>query len=768
MTEQKQPAKHIGPYRILDTLGEGGMGIVYLAEQTEPIERQVAIKVTRQPRQQSERLHMRFELERRILARMAHPNIARVYEAGDLDDGSPYLVMEYVQGVPLDQYCDQGHLDLDTRLELFLQICAGIHHAHQKGVVHRDIKPANLLVQEQDGQPIVKILDFGIAKDLDTPVDQNLTVGMLMGTPAFASPELAAQGTGGEDGSIDIRSDVYALGVLLYSLVVGQLPHAEVDIGLLEYMERVAHREPALASSRLGQLPVDRQVEVARQRSTTASRLRHRLRGDLDSVLATALARERDQRYGSVTALADDIRRHLAFEPIQAASAGRLYRVRKFVRRHRTAASVAVLILMILVGGLVARDYEARKAHRAQLEAQTVTDFLLGLFADAKPAGSEAEEVTLRQVLDRGTERLDNRFTEEPELRARLLATMGRVHVALGSYDLALDLLLEAEELYQELVPEKPLDQADNLLWLGKAQSKEQHLEDAEVSLRKAVRLHHEHLPADHPRVSESLLQLAQFFQFVHRLDEATAGYKELLELNPETSSDGALMRAKAQTGLGIAYVRLGQVEEGARLLHQGVQGMIASLGPDHLDLARPMNLLAEARFELGEPEEAVRLRRHRLEIEQALLPADHPELASSHTNLGVLLAEMGRVSEAETHFHRAVKIRHSSLGPDHPSLAAGYWNLARAALILHGPREAIVHQEEALRIYRLQPTSSLEQIREALASLVKLHREVGDTEAAKRLERELESLPAEAGDSAEPGIVLIGEAPEWEVGDRD
>ncbi len=763
MTEQKQPAKHIGPYRILDTLGEGGMGIVYLAEQTEPIERQVAIKVTRQPRQQSERLHMRFELERRILARMAHPNIARVYEAGDLDDGSPYLVMEYVQGVPLDQYCDQGHLDLDTRLELFLQICAGIHHAHQKGVVHRDIKPANLLVQEQDGQPIVKILDFGIAKDLDTPVDQNLTVGMLMGTPAFASPELAAQGTGGEDGSIDIRSDVYALGVLLYSLVVGQLPHAEVDIGLLEYMERVAHREPALASSRLGQLPVDRQVEVARQRSTTASRLRHRLRGDLDSVLATALARERDQRYGSVTALADDLHRFLAFEPVHAASPGKLYLAKKFARRHRTAVAVSALILTIFVGSLIARDHEARRARRAQLEAQSVTDFLLGLFADAKPAGSAEEEVTLRQVLDRGTERLEGRFTEEPELRARLLETMGKVHVALGSYELALDLLLEAEELHLQVVPEAPEEHAYRLLWLGTAQNELHQLEEAETSLRHAVRLHREHLPNERADISGSLHQLAQFLLRTHRLEEAATTYEELLKLNLETSDEAALMHARAKTGLGTTYVRLGQFAEGAALLEQGMEGMIAFLGPDHLDLAGPLTSLAQARFQLGEPEVAVRLARRNLEIKEAVLPPNHPKLASSNSNIGVFLAQMGRVSEAEPYFERGLAVQRSSLGPDHPSLAPKLENLALVAIRLDKTAEAITHQEEALRIYQAQETPNLGRIRKLLGSLLELHRAVGSTEAAAWLERELASLPVEARDSAEPGIVSIGETEERE-----
>ncbi|MBL8898347.1 MAG: serine/threonine protein kinase [Planctomycetes bacterium] len=409
----------IGPYRVRELLGHGGMGEVYLAEQREPVQRQVAVKLVKRGMDTREIL-ARFAAERQALARMNHPAIARVFDAGSTADGRPYFAMEYVAGQPIQSYCDERQLDTQQRLQLFLEVCEGVQHAHLKGILHRDLKPSNLLVAEVDGKPAVKVIDFGIAK----AIDENLAGhtlstarGVLLGTPEYMSPEQAANE--GED--LDLRSDVYSLGVVLYELLTGELPFAARKLrrDLPRLREILLSEEPLPPSRRVTDADPDTARRLA-QRRATRSELSRRLRGDLDVIALKALARDRAERYASVGELAADLRRHLAHEPVLASSPSRLYRLRKFVRRYRLQVAATSGIFAALLAGLVASSIYRRRAEDSAVRAA------LALSAEQSARGDAEQQFTravlvvdslLRQVAD---QRLDGVPQAEPVRRAIL------------------------------------------------------------------------------------------------------------------------------------------------------------------------------------------------------------------------------------------------------------------------------------------------------------------------------------------------------------
>ncbi len=757
--EPPPPApESIGPYRLLRVLGQGGMGTVYLAEQTEPIQRQVAVKVTRHQRY-SPRLHLRFELERRALARMSHPNIAQVYEAGELSDGRPYFVMEHVPGVQLDHYCDQHRLDVRERISLFLQVCAGIHHAHQKGVLHRDIKPANLLVSEPDEQPLVKVLDFGIAKELDAPVDaEQLTANAQPGTPAFFSPEVAGRDPDRTDDTIDIRSDVYSLGVLLYLLLVGKLPHEAANLSLLEYLQKVSADEPLAPSERLRRLSSDGQYQVSHCRDVTVHRLRRQLLGDLDRIVLKALARERRHRYGSAVELADDLQRFLAFEPVQARPPGGLYVLGKFGRRNRATVIATILLVLALVGGLIVRSHEARVARQAQEDAQEVNEFLLDLFADAKPPGSRADEVTLRDVLDRGTARIEDHFADQPAVRVRLSETMGEVYISLGSYETARLLLEEAEELRQKLsVAETPLEHAQRLVLLGNSYLALGRIEEAERATRQSVQVLEAHLPPDDLDLLRVRTTLANSLDYAGRTKEAVPLLEQALAASEgKPTSVPSILKFEILSGLGRAYLKQGRIEEAQALLEECVAAKQAIMGTDHLELIPDLDALARIEAGLGRVEEAEELHRRVLGIAERGLDANHPFVGIALNNLGVFLWQTGSLEEAQLHLERALSIASETLGSDHLELTSSLNNLAGLAAARQQPHDAIAYLERELEILDQNLPAGHERFRPTLEGLTVLLYQVGNESRAAQLEERLESVPLFSGQEQAPGEYAV------------
>lgn len=451
-------------YRLLEVLGQGGMGTVYRAEQQNPIHRTVALKLMRPGL--GEMARRRFDAERQALARMQHPHIAQVFEAGWTANLQPYVAMELVDGQHITAYCDQRRLDLDARLELFVGVCRAVQHAHHKGVLHRDLKPSNILVTEVAGRPLPKIIDFGIAKALDGPlIEQTLMTGeALLGTPGYLSPE-ALQGA-----EVDTRSDIYALGAVLYRLLLGVLPFDETTLSRL--IHRQTTEDPPGMAQRGQELETGVLAQHAALRRRGSRALLKALDGELDWIVSRALARQALQRYGSAAELADDIERFLHHEPVQVGPSTADYRLRKLLRRHRPAFAMAGVVVLALAAAFVLRSLEAQRANRAAEQArraaeatQQVSEFLVDLFAVSGPVAGEMDvegaawrwdDAALRHTLEREARRVDE-LGQEPRVQARMLHVLAGIYKHLGELERARGYARRSVDVrLRELGPDHP------------------------------------------------------------------------------------------------------------------------------------------------------------------------------------------------------------------------------------------------------------------------------------------------------------------------
>ena len=673
---QEQLPESIGPYRILQVLGAGTMGVVYLAEETEPVRRQVAVKVVRAGLNSREVL-ARFDAERQALAVMSHPGIAKVFVAGATVSGDPYFAMELVRGLSLTQYCDLRKLSVNERVELFIAVCQAVQHAHQKGVIHRDLKPTNVLVAEADGRPQPKIIDFGIAKALGQQLTQQTLVtrwGQAIGTPAYMSPEQAES----SNLDVDTRSDIFSLGVMLYELLVGSLPIDPEAVGINVFLVRLISgaTNPPTPSARLRTLGNgDRMIATARR--TDPTHLRSELRGDLDWIVMKALEPDRTRRYETANALAMDLKRHLASEPVLARPPSTVYRCAKFAQRHRPAvvagAIVAVAIaasaVVASVGLLRARRAETR-AERETVAATKVTDFLVELFRVSDPRQANGNTITARELLDRGVEKVGSALADRPLQQAQVLEAMGRAYTTLGLYDRARALLDSALRVRQRNLGPNNLLVASTLAALGDVARAKGDFPVAERDLQRALVIREAALPADHPDIAMTLSGLASVRSKQKRNAEAESLYKRALWIEERAPGPNSEQLEKDRRNLAVVYWNENRLQDAEPLLRSVLASQERTLPPGHPEIATSANNLAVLYLTLKRYNDALPLFQRALASLERTLGPNHAYVASVVNNLGETYWRLNRDQDAEPLLRRALAIKEGSLAPGNPTIA--------------------------------------------------------------------------------------------------
>ncbi len=641
------PSAVIGAYTLLEQIGEGGMGIVYMAEQTHPLQRKVALKIIK-PGMGSRQAIARFEAERQALALMDHPSIARVFDAGSTAAGHPYFVMELVKGIPITEYCDRARLTPRERLALLISVCQAIQHAHQKGIIHRDIKPSNVLVSLYDGKPVPKVIDFGVAKAIDQRLTERTLFthhGAIVGTLEYMSPEQAEN----SDLDIDTRSDVYALGVLLYELMTGTTPLERQRTRQAPYSEvvrRIREEEPPKLSTRLSK--TEGLAGVAAARGTEPARLARMTRGDLDWIAMKALEKDRERRYATANDLARDLERYLAGEPVEAAAPSAGYRLRKYARKHLAALVTVGAFLAVLVTATAFSAWQAVRAIReeanarqAEVEARAVERFFREkVLVAARAPGREGglgRDVTLRAAIDAAEPTIAGDFVTQPKVEAAIRDTLGTTYMHQGEL----------------------------------ARAIRQH--ERALALRQAT------LGPEAPETLTSMRELAQCYRLADRAVEAVPLLEKVLAVHNAALGPEAPETQNAINNLAVVYQAAQRLPEALPLLEQVVDHAEKALGPNNLGTLLAMNNLAAAYKAANRLSDALRLFEKVYTSRKATLAPNDPDLLTSTNNLGATYQVVGRTAEAIVLFEEVLPRRQATLAPDHPDTLVTMSNLAQA-----------------------------------------------------------------------------------------
>jgi serine/threonine protein kinase/lipopolysaccharide biosynthesis regulator YciM len=680
---KEEPGTLIGPYKLLQQIGEGGMGVVYMAEQEKPVRRRVALKIIK-PGMDTALVVARFEAERQALALMDYPNIAKVFDAGATDTSRPYFVMELVKGVSITKFCDQQHLTPRERLDLFLPVCQAVQHAHQKGVIHRDLKPTNVLIALYDGKPVPKVIDFGVAKATSQKLTERTmftALGSIVGTLEYMAPEQAEL----NNLDIDTRADIYSLGVLLYELLTGQPPFTGKQLrsaGFTEMLRLIREQEPPKPSTKLSHS--DELPAIAANRQLEPAKLTRLVRGELDWIVMKALEKERSRRYETANALALDLQRFLNDEPVLAGPPSTRYRLQKFARRHRGPVLAASIILVALIAGIVGTTFglvqavaagqteaearrregeradaeevlkkealkQAKLAEEARVKAQqdqaisaAVRDFLQNDILRAADSRYQADRnfipnpsLTVREALDRAANDIDRRFKGEPLVEAAVRSAIGDAYEGVGQLDKAIH------------------------------------------QLRLVQKLRDANLEEGDPLTLESMNDLAEAYRIAWKLPEALALHKETLERREKRFGKGSRLYIESLNNLAMTYLEDGKIEEAISRLRQVVQFAANELGEDARDTLIAKSNLGLAYQFAGKIHDAVELMKATHDAAKKSLGEDHPETLSIGNGLGTAYLFAGQVAEAINVEEQVLKLRQSRLGEHHPATLCAVGNLA-------------------------------------------------------------------------------------------
>jgi serine/threonine protein kinase/DNA-binding SARP family transcriptional activator len=785
----ERPGAVIGPYKLLQQIGEGGMGVVWMAEQTQPVQRKVALKVIK-PGMDSRQVIARFEAERQALAMMDHINIARVLDAGTTESGLPFFVMELVHGVPITQYCDDNHLTPRERLELFVPVCQAIQHAHQKGIIHRDIKPSNVMITLYDGKPVPKVIDFGVAKATEQHLNERTLFtqyGTLVGTLEYMSPEQAEMSALG----VDTRSDIYSLGVLLYELLTGSTPlsHTRLkEVAYGEILRMIKEEEPPKPSTRLTESG-EALASISAQRHMEPAKLTKLVRGELDWIVMKTLEKDCNRRYETSGAFAADVQRYLHNEPVLACSPSVRYRLWKFARRHKWPVLAASLVVLALLGGILGTTLglveakqqerlaltaqqraetnaaEAKKQEKAakdQLEISTaITEFLeedlLGQAGSKAQADRKFEpdpNLTIRDALDRAAAAVGDKFKDRPELEASIRQTVGDAYLEVGQFEKAVtELRLSADIRKAKLGS----DHADTLATLNKlawAYQAAGKVTEA-VALNARVRdAQVKKLGPDHPDTLAALNSLAVSYLAAGKTTTAIALFEQVHDARAKKLGPYHADTLTTLENLAVAYLATQKIAEAIALIEQVRDAQVNALGPNHPDTLNTLNKLADAYRVAGRTAEAIALYEQVREARVKKLGPDHPSTLVTLDNLAAAYWRLNRLDQSIPLLEQTLAVQREKLGEVHPHtlatlalLGVNYRDAGRLA-------EAIPLLEQAHREGRKQ--ASLGWVGdELLTAYIRAGKSMeGSTLVKDNLEAARKELPADS--LALPGALAL------------
>ena len=790
-----RPGTSIGPYRLLEQIGEGGMGSVWVASQSQPIKRKVAIKLIRAG-MDSRQVLARFEAERQALAMMDHPNIARVLDGGMTEQERPYFAMEYVKGVPLTEYCDHARLSVRERLELFVPICQAVQHAHQKGIIHRDLKPSNILVCLYDGKPVAKVIDFGLAKAMHQSLTEHSLYtahGMMVGTPLYMSPEQAEL----NNLDIDTRTDVYALGVILYELLTGTTPLEKGQMREAAYNEvlrLIKEVEPPKPSMRLS--GSDSLPSVAAQRSIDPAQLTRSLMGDLDWVVMKALEKERSRRYETANGLAEDIRRHLCDEPVSASPPSVSYRVRKFIRRNRAgviaATTIAVTLLLGVAGttggmfwalaekkdAIIARQAESEAKQKAmesaarardeadrataaeqkaaetlreveaerdakelaRKEAEQLSEFLTNVFQSPDPT-RDGREIKVVELLDNAAKKLESELVNQPRQRAKLQVTLGMTYLALGLPREAIPLLESARDFYFAKVGREHRDALAVMNALANACEEAGRREEVLPIREEVLVLCRKVIGPESPETLLAMNNLAKSYHLCGRLTDGMQIQQEMLELSRKTLGSEHSHTIMAMNNLAICYSSAGREDEALKLKEEVLNVSCKVLGSEHPQTITAMGSLALSYDEQGRHLEAIKLQEEAMALSRKILGPEHPKTVLSMGHLAISLSHDDRHDEAIKLQEDVLAVSRRVLGPEHPETLRAMGNLAVFYGRTNRQGEAIQMQSDVLTLNRKVLGSEHHLTLKAMINLGNFYENGGRRDEALRVQEEIIAL---------------------------